>query len=188
MLEVKAENYIKLAKFIARKYYQGDLSYLIDSEEYSDALVGLTQALNAYDAEQKYQFSTFAHSCISHELIKGYRHRNRKRTVQLLFRKHFPNILAKESKNYHLADVVDALFVDDKDTDSEKKYKRAVWEHYIDGKSYAEIGREMNVSRMTALIYGQKGISLLKERFVELVENVDFEELVAQRTEHVGRN
>lgn len=185
MLEVKAENYIKLAKFIARKYYRGDLSYLIDSPEYSDALVGLTQALNAYEANQKYQFSTFAHSCITHELIKGYRRRNKKRTIQLLFQNDFTHLPAKESKDYHLTDVVEALFVDDKDTDNEKKYKKAVWEHYIDGKSYAEIGREMNVSRMTALIYGQKGINLLKERFVELIENTSFEELVAQRMEHV---
>lgn len=77
-MEIKAEEHLGLVMRVAKPYAATMKSAIMDSEVFSDGCIGLMKAVEAFDPELGYQFSTFATTCIETAIRDGFRQRRRR--------------------------------------------------------------------------------------------------------------
>jgi RNA polymerase sigma factor (sigma-70 family) len=77
-MEIKAEEHIGLVVRVAKPYALAMNTAVMDSEVFSDGCIGLMKAVEAYDPELGFQFSTFATTCIETAIRDGFRQRRRR--------------------------------------------------------------------------------------------------------------
>lgn len=99
------EHNIRLVPFTINKYFK-NVEFDID-DIYSIGCLGLTKAINTYDVDKGYDFSTYACKCIFNEIHRTIRNwRSKPLTVSL-------NTVVKESKEEKNIDMIDTI-VDEK--------------------------------------------------------------------------
>ena len=115
-----------------------------DSEEYSDALLGLTQALDTFKHSKGTQFSTYATACIRNAVWQGLRERGR-----------FPEVRGDEIE---ILDEDTARLFEDNEALSwilgvelEKSYeqldRQMLLEYYLERLSMKMVGERHGVTR-----------------------------------------
>jgi RNA polymerase sigma factor (sigma-70 family) len=158
--------HLGLVRSVAAKYAPKGTP-VEDTEEYADGVLGLLRACEAYDATQGL-FSTVAWKAIQTAIIQGWRKKGRQKRTGV--------VVSIEEKN---ADPVDARldlsnigqvvarFMEPHpdDTEADLRCKKVVFEHFINEKTWAEIGLDMGFSRARAQQLGVRGIELLRHRF-----------------------
>lgn len=162
--DIKAEEHLGLVRSIVCKYIPPGIK-IDDTEEYSDGLIGLFNAIKKFDPEH-HKFSTFAFKCISNAVIQGIRSRKRKKRVALKPVSLDIDIAKNEKEEIDFSSIVECLMQehpDDTKTDIENK--RILYEHYVLGKTWDAIGKELGVTRMRAMQRGQLAVQLLKNRY-----------------------
>jgi RNA polymerase sporulation-specific sigma factor len=77
-MEIKAEEHLGLVMRVVKPYAAALKTAIMDSEVFSDGCIGLMKAVEAYDPELGFQFSTFATTCIETAIRDGFRQRRRR--------------------------------------------------------------------------------------------------------------
>ena len=108
---------IRFALFIASRILKNNMSYQDSNEIVSTSFVGLIKAVDTFDVEKEYRFSTYAERCIVNE-IQLYFRKNKKHQNEISFESTFfmvndPEKEAFSTKEWLLRDNI---------TNIEKKY------------------------------------------------------------------
>lgn len=178
MDSLKAEDHLGLV-FNVASLYTPKYVPVLDSEEYSDGVLGLLSAIESFDPSTNVKFSTFAYGCIKNAIIQGWRNRHRKIRSFLCenLQEEAQEIVDENEKYVSPEDKMDLIHrlleTHPNDKDSDIRNKKVLYLHYHDGKSWAEIAEDFGVTRACAQQYGKKAISLIRSRF-----NLENESLV----------
>jgi len=146
---IRIEDHLGLAAKVALFHVRPGQP-LEDSEAYADALAGLAKA---FDCIEKYdpawEFSTWATTIIKNYVTDGLRRRQRQARISTV-RLNGYDFATEEEPNLpvHLLE----LFLADhqEDTRANKRSKRILGQHYLQGLTWAEIGRQRKVTRERA--------------------------------------
>ena len=154
---IGVESNLKLALKVAYRYVKSDQP-VKDSDEFSDACIGLMQASENYNPNLGVRFSTYAYRCMSNAIINGIRKRNRTN-------KHFSvieeiNDLEGKIIKEDNVDVVEKLI-----SGLEGRNKDVVVSHYLEGETFASIGRRLGVTRSAISQTCNKALSKMRKSF-----------------------
>lgn len=164
------ENYLNLAKSIVIKFINKKQS-VEDSDLYGCACLALVDASKSYDSS-KGAFSTWATRRIYQSIIDNLRKNKKYKKVEMLgenlfeikdkFEMKMPieilNILLKEENN---------------ETDVQKQNKKILLDHFVENRSWAEIGRTLNLSRERARQKGQDALKLIKQKYRLIIGDLE---------------
>jgi RNA polymerase sigma factor (sigma-70 family) len=165
---INAKEHFGLAATIAQPYVKRG-ERIEDAEAFSDALLGLTRAIQGFDPKKGIQFSTYAYYCIFHEVVRR-RSKNRKIAYASL-----PQDVAEQEEedyNYRHSPAVMVKEILDRypeETETDKLNKKALVDHFIKGKVLSEIGEELGVGKERIRQRIEKAIEYIKENIIEYV-------------------
>ena len=175
---IRAEDHFGLAIEVAKKYARrrrGQM--LMDTDEFSDALLGLTIAIQTFDQERKIEFSTWAHICMSRQIIHHGRSRKRAErlpteSIERMSRRDVVEIPDYRGGNHTLPTWLIEKFFAPHPEDSEKdaRCKQIVYDYYMKDMTLEEIGAEMKITKERVRQLKAHAEALLHERFDELVQ------------------
>jgi RNA polymerase sigma factor (sigma-70 family) len=163
------EDNLGLAKSIVSKFCRGIRPE--DSDLYPVACLELIRASTTFDPS-KAKFSTWATRMITHRLISETRKRKKDNMTVLL------SSLDHDTQERSLADdderelpihLVPSILEGDC-SESEAENKRILLAHYLEGKSFSEIAKKMNLSREAVRMKAKKAISLIRRKKMELLK------------------
>ena len=144
------------------------------SEEYSDALLGLWNAIKSF-TDAKGSFSHYALVCCRNAILDGIKVRNRSDRSEL--RESFDDI-PHEDECIPLNLIDQFLSPLPEDTESDRVDKWILSKHYIDGESWEDIGYELGFPeksrRNRAYQMGKRGIAKIQAQYHNLIETVDW--------------
>lgn len=172
------ENDPEAMDYLMRKYrgmvkQEARKMYLIGSDEedlIQEGMIGLLQAIRAYESEQEASFASFARLCVRRQMYSAVTASNRKKHQPLNTYISFnePIFLETTRRNgYKEQTVEDMILADEKDTNPEKivldreqadmiesviverltSYEKKVLNLYLEGRSYEDIAGELNRTR-----------------------------------------
>jgi len=162
------EEHIGLARDIALRYTPRHQE-VEDTEQYSDALLGLLKACRSYTSSLGFTFATWATKCINNEIWLGYRKRSRQSPATCVEAGVLENCECPEACHWQALDILFDPHPDD--TAADLRNKEALRRHYLEGDTWQEIGSGMGVTRNRAYQYGQEAIDLLRTRYPDLWES-----------------
>jgi RNA polymerase sigma factor (sigma-70 family) len=156
---IGVESNLKLALKVAYRYVKNGQP-IKDSDEFSDACVGLIQANENYNPDLGVKFSTYAYRCMNNAIINGIRKRNR-------INQHFSVIeevgdLESKVIKEDNADVVAKLI-----SGLEGRNKDVVISHYLEGETFASIGRRLGVTRAAISQTCSKALSKIRKSAID---------------------
>lgn len=172
------ENDPEAMDYLMRKYrgmvkQEARKMYLIGSDEedlIQEGMIGLLQAIRAYERGQEASFASFARLCVRRQMYSAVTASNRKKHQPLNTYISFDEPIFLEStrnNGYREQTVEDMILADEKDTNPEKivldreqadmiesviverltSYEKKVLNLYLEGKSYEDIAGELNRTR-----------------------------------------
>jgi len=146
-----------------------------NSEEYSDALLGLLMATKKHDGVRC--FSTFAFACMRNEVIGGYKKRKKQKPLNVIG---LNEKIEKElettpvSKEIPVETVGKFFEVHPKDTSKDLLNKKILYKRFIEKKSWKDIVEELELSGpMFAIKRAKKAIELIRKRFPVELKDLD---------------
>ncbi|MDD3185242.1 MAG: sigma-70 family RNA polymerase sigma factor [Anaerostipes sp.] len=152
MIDVLMERYRGLVRIESRKFFLvgGDEEDLLQ-----EGMIGLFKAVQNYDERKEASFQTFATLCVKRQLYTMVTASNRKKHGPL---NNYISFFTEQGKYEELSETnsnPEELFlkkeqVQDYYTSIEKnlsKFEKQVVKHYLDGKNYEEIAKEMGKSK-----------------------------------------
>jgi RNA polymerase sigma factor (sigma-70 family) len=163
---INAKDHFGLVGCIAKKYVELHKGEKIeDTDEFSDGLVGLTKAMQIFEPERGFQFSTFAYYCIRSAICKGIKERQRsvRPKIRIDFNDTSIDIPDRPNKpNFErIAQSILRRFPDD--TIKDRENKRIVIDYYLHGKLLKEIGQEYGVSKERIRQRREQGLKRLRK-------------------------
>ena len=114
------EHNIRLVPFTINKYFK-NLEFDID-DVYSIGCLGLTKAVNTYDVDKGYDFSTYACKCIFNEIHRTIRNWRSKPTPVSL------NTAVKETREEKNIDMIDTI------VDEKSDFREEIFENSVNGE------------------------------------------------------
>lgn len=132
-----------------------------DTEQYADALIGLLKAEETYSPEDG-KFSTWAYHCMNSAISSGFKVRKRSE-MPVAETEFFDNL---EDENDITQDLLET-FLEFRESDSPKDRlnKEILIKHYLDRRTWDEIGEEYGFSKAAAQQRGQAAIRTIRARF-----------------------
>lgn len=146
-----------VAKFADRK------TPLQDTEEYSDGILGLLSACEKFEKDKNVEFSTYAHGCILNAVLQGWRSRNKFKKINSFPIENDDIVAPVEKPN--LNTFIAKLFDGETESERGRLMLRIIEEHFLNDKSYAEIGRELGFTRAYIQQLSDQGLAYLKQKF-----------------------
>jgi RNA polymerase sigma factor (sigma-70 family) len=176
----RVEDHIALVRCIVAKFLRPGVD-IDGSDEYADGLIGLWQATQNYE----YHFGTFsnyAYQCIANKIIDGLRRRKKQekleecslddlRVSSSQYEDENEKVdfdvaeLSNESHDW----VIKLLEDHPEDTEANRRNKKILLKHFIQGISLTDIAEEMGCTKSYICACKKAGLNLLRERS----ENVD---------------
>lgn len=157
---------------------------ILDTFEYSDALLGLMKACETFDPDRRteggkaIEFSTYAWTVMTREISNGRRVRERQNRLS-------PIILG-EMQGKDRLDVFEIpddtkppfpihllkKFFQPTDSDSKphRRWKQILYDYYIDEMTYEELGQKHNVTRERIRQLLNFGLDLIRNQFAKEIE------------------
>jgi RNA polymerase sigma factor (sigma-70 family) len=168
--------HLGLVRKIALKYFSGP-GPIEDSDAYSDGCLGLLEAVKTYNREIG-AFSTWAWKLIGRFVIDGYRKRSRQVRIPLVRMSDLSSAASEtivcQEPPRELGDLIssipDMLEPHPEDSEKDKRNKRILEMHFLEGKTLAEIGVEVGITTSGVCLARKRGLELLRIRFSDLVE------------------
>jgi DNA-directed RNA polymerase sigma subunit (sigma70/sigma32) len=160
---VDASEHLGLVRQIAAKYCPRGTP-IEDTDEYADGILGLLRACEKYDPEQEL-FSTFAWKSIQTAIIQGWRKKNRKKRTGIV------GSLENDPMDCHtdlskVGQLISVLLEPQAgDDESAFRCKTILYDHFINEKTWAEIGRDNNLTRERVRQLGNEAIQLIRRQF-----------------------
>jgi len=154
------ENYLGLAKSISLKFIKNQ--NLLDSDVYGCACLALVEASKTYDPS-KGAFTTWATRKIKHSIISFLRKNKKYKNVENLGES--TDLVPDVSKRSVPVDIISKLLEENKsESKSCSQNKKILLQHFIQNKSWAEIGRDLNLSRERVRQKGQEAIRFIQKK------------------------
>ena len=154
---IGVESNLKLALKVAYRYVKSGQP-VKDSDEFSDACIGLMQASENYNPNLGVRFSTYAYRCMSNAIINGIRKRNRTN-------KHFSVIEEIDDLEGNVIKEDNVGVVEKVISGLEGRNKDVVVSHYLEGETFASIGRRLGVTRSAISQTCNKALSEIRKSF-----------------------
>ena len=177
---IQASDHWGLVAFVAKKFvpYE-DWGHLEDTEEFADGLLGLHQAMLAFDPGKGFQFSTFATWCIRNEIIKWRKYRythTHGETVRFSEAEWgsgqefiIPDYRAAPVNYVEIQqEVKDILELLPADTESQRIDRQVFIDWYLHGRKLKEIAQD-HINSLTGTPVGRERIRQRKERAMDLL-------------------
>jgi RNA polymerase sigma factor (sigma-70 family) len=164
------EDHLLLARSIAAGYVKKG-ERVEDTEQYSDALLGLWDAVKKYDGSTA--FSTYAHHCMSNRIFEG--HRNRKsENFENVGGDYFDTLATPTRESKDETSLV-RLFLSPHPEDSslQKRNKKWLGQFFLRGWSWAQIARRNGVSRAATQQAGFEAIFNIRQQYSFLIEQLE---------------
>jgi RNA polymerase sigma factor (sigma-70 family) len=160
--ELNSEKHVRLARSVAKRFVKCRDS-VDDSDAFGNALLALVEASRTWLPSMNVCFSTYARRCIFNALIDIYRkeitHRLPETEVSEDFLEDF--LLVKPQKPSIDPEVMETLMRVPADP-QEAKDHQMVLERFLDGMSYAELGRARGISAMAAWNAVRRGVARIR--------------------------
>jgi len=175
----KAEDHLGLVWQVAKKYTTGAI---LDSYAYSDGCIGLLRAIKTFKEGRGCAFSTWARKLIERSIVEEYRRRARQIRIPAIRMSEISasqreTVLSCPSDNEDQFDMTilvdrlgEMLEPHPDDTQRDKRNKWILEQRYLEGKSQAEIGKQMDMTRAGVSAAEKKGLNLLRSRFGYLLK------------------
>lgn len=160
------ENHLGLVRSIVSKF---DTSHIMDSDLFGIGCLALVEAQKSYKPE-KGSFSTWATKLIKQSIFDSFR-KSKKQKAKTEINENFVDKTKKSIPH----DFLETLLSDSKnDTETEKQNKKILIDHFINGKSWAEIGRNLSLTRERVRQKGIEAIKKIRERYRLILDDFDF--------------
>lgn len=161
------EDHLGLVRSIVSKF---DRCHIMDSELFGIGCLALVEAHKSYMPERG-AFSTWATKLIKQSIFDNFR-KLKKQKMQRL-EENF-NIV-DDSKKEIPEGLLSTLLSDEKnDTELEKQNKKILIDHFLNNKSWAEIGRELSLTRERVRQRGLEAIERIREKYRLVLEDAEF--------------
>lgn len=169
---INIQDHIGLAYTIARRYAPKGIP-VRDSDQFSDALLGLVNASTSFNCEKHCKFSTFAYTCIVNQIRHCWRDRNKRINADYIEELEETELekVFYENKEDPQISLEECLEDHVDDTDMDRENKSILRSHYLDGKTWQEIGDENSKTKVWAFQRGRAAIDLIRRRFFDLEED-----------------
>jgi RNA polymerase sigma factor (sigma-70 family) len=154
--EIDLQDHFGLVGMMTKKFVKlQSKQKMEETEEWSDGMLGLVKAKNAFDSKRGNKFSTLAYLHIKHEIFKGKIRRNNNLSMSLDFNSDFNEIIYKNKgiEKVDENDLIKIIFnlIDDRTKNIFKMY-------FVQGKTLAEIGSILGISKERVRKIKQSGI------------------------------
>jgi len=163
------ESYLNLAKSIVSKFEKR--TKVEDSEMFSCACLALMDARESFDPS-KGSFSTWATRKINQYIINFLRKNKNYRKVEMLGESS-TDVVDDTKLDLPLEKLAILLRDDPKDSDIDRENKTILIDHFIKDKSWAEIGRSLNLSRERARQKGQEAILKIRKKYRLIIDDLE---------------
>lgn len=164
--------HLRLVKDCVKKFvFDSDIE---DTDEYADGVLALLLACQEYSFEKhKTKFSTFAVNCIKNAIVDKWRRQKCQKRNGDVISLETEIAAAPEIQHCDQYEFLLKCFDDhEDDTSIDRRNKKVLFDHYINGISWKEIGERMTsyghdrpVTRAFAQQCGHAAIRLLRERY-----------------------
>lgn len=164
----KAQDNLGLARQISSKYARRQR--VEDTEQFSDASLGLIIAEQGYKPDSGCTFATYAHRVMRNQMINGHRQRRRQLdVVQAEVNELEVPVFDNADPEMEMARELLPVLLDVQQYESPRDQRNVgvLYEHYINGRSWQDIGEEMGLTRCCIMKYGQAGLKTVKARLQE---------------------
>jgi RNA polymerase sigma factor (sigma-70 family) len=173
--ELNAADHLGLVRQIAVKFvFQYD--DLEETDAYQDGLLGLVKAVQTFDSDLGYAFSTWASRLIRNAIIDEHRKRDRIVGGEPLSQVPLEVqdvCLAEQEQPALPVEMLDAFLTPvPGESENESLDRRILVRHYLDGETWAKIGREMGITREAVRKRGDRAIEKIRERFADAIMDV----------------
>lgn len=165
----KVDDHLFLVKSIVAKFIKKQR--IEDSDFYSHACIALMNAHSTYDSA-KGAFSTWATKIIKRSLIDQYRKQKKEKNLKVLGDE--SSDLIDNSQMSMPVDILSILLKEDKNESKiEKQNKEILVEHFLNKKTWAEIGRKLKITRERARQKGQSAIENIRKKYRLILDEVE---------------
>jgi RNA polymerase sigma factor (sigma-70 family) len=146
-----------------------------DSDFYSVACLALVEASTSFDSS-KAKFSTWATKIMTQKIIAEIRKTKRKKTIEMssLETNQTESCLADTRSKTIPTQLLSLVKPRKSDSKSEKQNKLILSMHYLDEKSWSEIGRELGMTREGVRQRAIRAIESIRENNKELLREYLF--------------
>lgn len=166
----RLEDHLGLVRSIVSKFTKFDKYNLMDSELFGIGCLALVEAQKSYIPERG-AFSTWATKLIKQSIFDNFR-KLKKQKMQRL-QENF-NIVDNSKKELP-ENLLSTLLGEEKsDTEFDKQNKKILIDHFLNNKSWAEIGRELSLTRERVRQRGSEAIEKIREKYRLILEDVEF--------------
>lgn len=175
--EIRAEDWLPLAKHVVKKFVRLRFGQRIDeTEEYSDALLGLTNAISSWNPAIA-DFKTHAYTCIRNAIIHNGRRRKRQRrlpteSLDRMSRRDIQEIPDHRGQNGAMPTWVLKKFFEDHpdDTDKDRRCKKIMHSYYVDDMTLDQLADEHHVTKERVRQLKLYALDLLKKRYGDMIQ------------------
>lgn len=156
---------------------------LLDTFEYSDALLGLMKACETFDPNRRTQdgrpieFSTYAWTVISREISNGRKVRGRQNRLQPIV---LGELQGRDRQDvFEIPDdhkpplplhLLERFFTTAGCNKSQTRCKQILYDYYVDEMTYEELGKKHKVTRERIRQLLNKGLELVRTQFAKEIE------------------
>jgi RNA polymerase sigma factor (sigma-70 family) len=163
------ENYLCLAKSIVIKFIKKNQK-VEDSDLYGCACLALVDASKSYDSS-KGAFTTWATRKVTQAIIDNLR-KNKRHNIEMLGENSYDIKDGFEMKVP--TDILDILLKDSiNDNDLQKQNKKILLDHFVENKTWAEIGRSLNLSRERVRQKGQEALKIIQDKYRLIIGDLE---------------
>lgn len=159
------EDHIGLVGSIVSKFDRN----LMDSDLFGIGCVALVEAYKSYAPEKGASFSTWATKLIKQSIFDNFKKLKKYKNT-----KNLDQDLVDDSKQSVPSEFLSLFLEDEKDdTYSEKENKKILLDHFLNGKSWAEIGREKSLSRERVRQKGMEALEKIRQKYRLIIDDVE---------------
>ena len=135
---------------------------------YGIACVALVEAHNSYDCA-KGAFSTWATKIIKQAIFDNFRKNKKHKCVGPL-----ESDIEDDFKSPIPLEILSTLLKEDKnESKTEKQNKKILIDHFIENKSWAEIGRKLKITRERTRQKGIEAIEKIRKKYRLLLDDIE---------------
>lgn len=141
-----------------------------ETEEFSDACLGLINACENFDPDKGFEFSTYAFYCIKNEVAQGFRRRKK----PIIFVSDLKALDRPLEANGHLdVRLLDQLLSSTDDSEVDATDKKMLLAKYLDQKTFEEVGELFKITKQRVQQRISRAISRIQEKHRELIKGLE---------------